>query len=224
LFYCDLNNQEYETLCKLKFNYPVLRNDDGDFLQLIKDTGFNIDLPLYKISLYKNDSLKSLKKQLSILRKLEEYNYPTNIAINFKSQDFNYNDILYIVREQSFIKSVVKIHNVDDISLKLLCAINIFNINFVCDTKKSYFDTKNIGYSADINNYRKIKLVDIMRDKLALTACKAAIKGGMDITRPEIDALFKMMDGDMTLKCPHGRPVVVKKSKKEFEKMFKMIV
>ncbi len=77
---------------------------------------------------------------------------------------------------------------------------------------------------ADINNYRKIKLVDIMRDKLALTACKAAIKGGMDITRPEIDALFKMMDGDMTLKCPHGRPVVVKKSKKEFEKMFKRIV
>lgn len=77
---------------------------------------------------------------------------------------------------------------------------------------------------ADINNYRQIKLVDIMRDKLAMTACKAAIKGGMDITRPEIDALFEMMDGDMTLKCPHGRPVVVKKNKKEFEKMFKRIV
>ncbi len=77
---------------------------------------------------------------------------------------------------------------------------------------------------ADINNYRKIKLVDIMRDKLAMTACKAAIKGGMDITRPEIDALFEMMDGDMSLKCPHGRPVVVKKTKKEFEKMFKRIV
>jgi DNA mismatch repair protein MutL len=78
-----------------------------------------------------------------------------------------------------------------------------------------------LGY---INEYRSIKLVDIIKDKLASAACKAAVKGGMDLTEDEIEALFELMDGDMGLKCPHGRPVVVKMSKKELEKKFKRIV
>ncbi len=76
----------------------------------------------------------------------------------------------------------------------------------------------------DISGYRAIKLEDILKDKLASAACKAAIKGGMDISRAEIDELFRQMDGDMGLKCPHGRPVVVKISKTQLEKMFKRIV
>lgn len=76
----------------------------------------------------------------------------------------------------------------------------------------------------DISGYRSIKLKDLLKDKLASAACKAAVKGGMDLTREEIDALFVMMDGDMGLKCPHGRPVVVKLSRTELEKMFKRIV
>ena len=76
----------------------------------------------------------------------------------------------------------------------------------------------------DIGGYRAIRLVDILKDKLASAACKAAVKGGMDLTREEIDALFALMDGDMGLKCPHGRPVVVKMSRTELEKTFKRIV
>lgn len=77
---------------------------------------------------------------------------------------------------------------------------------------------------SDISGYRAIRLEDILKDKLASAACKAAVKGGMDLTREEIDALFALMDGDMGLKCPHGRPVVVKLTKTELEKMFKRIV
>ena len=76
----------------------------------------------------------------------------------------------------------------------------------------------------DISGYRAIRLTDILKDKIASAACKAAVKGGMDLTREEIDALFALMDGDMGLKCPHGRPVVVKMSRTEIEKMFKRIV
>ena len=76
----------------------------------------------------------------------------------------------------------------------------------------------------DVGGYRAIKLEDILKEKLASAACKAAVKGGMDLTEAEIEALFVLMDGDMGLKCPHGRPVVVKMTKTQLEKMFKRIV
>ena len=76
----------------------------------------------------------------------------------------------------------------------------------------------------DISGYRSIKLEELLKDKLASAACKAAVKGGMDLTKEEVDALFLLMDGDMGLKCPHGRPVVVKMTRTELEKMFKRIV
>ncbi len=92
-------------------------------------------------------------------------------------------------------------------------------------------DLQNINLNAffndilgDVGGYRAIKLENLLKDKLASAACKAAVKGGMDLTREEIDALFALMDGDMGLKCPHGRPVVVKMTKTELEKMFKRIV
>lgn len=77
---------------------------------------------------------------------------------------------------------------------------------------------------SDVGGYRGIKLEDILKDKLASAACKAAVKGGMDLTEEEIEALFALMDGNMGLKCPHGRPVVVKMTKTQLEKMFKRIV
>ncbi len=77
---------------------------------------------------------------------------------------------------------------------------------------------------SEINGYRAIRLEELIKDKLATSACKAAIKGGMNISQKEIDELFRMMDGDMGLKCPHGRPVVVKMTRKSIEKMFKRIV
>lgn len=76
----------------------------------------------------------------------------------------------------------------------------------------------------DVSGYRAIKLEELLKDKLATAACKSAVKGGMDLTVDEVNALFRLMDGNMGLKCPHGRPVVAKLTKTELEKMFKRIV
>jgi DNA mismatch repair protein MutL len=46
----------------------------------------------------------------------------------------------------------------------------------------------------------------------------------MDLTRKEVEELLSKMNGDMSLKCPNGRPVVVRMTKKEIEKMFKRII
>ena len=77
---------------------------------------------------------------------------------------------------------------------------------------------------SELWGYKEIKLTEVFKDKLATAACKHAVKGGMQLTEQEINALIKMMDGNMGLKCPHGRPVCVALSKREIEKMFKRIV
>lgn len=77
---------------------------------------------------------------------------------------------------------------------------------------------------SSMESLRAIRLSDIARDKLATMACKAAVKGGERLTEEEAKRLLSDMDGDMGLKCPHGRPAVVKMKKSDFEKLFKRIV
>jgi len=52
-------------------------------------------------------------------------------------------------------------------------------------------------------------------------ACKASIKGGWTSDLSELRVLVdKVQSGEVQF-CPHGRPVAVKMTKYELEKMFK---
>ncbi len=75
-----------------------------------------------------------------------------------------------------------------------------------------------------LESLRAIKLADIVKDKLASAACKAAVKGGEQLSEQEVLSLLARMNGDMGLKCPHGRPVAVHVKRSEMEKLFKRIV
>ncbi len=77
---------------------------------------------------------------------------------------------------------------------------------------------------SSMESLRAVRLVDILKDRLATSACKAAVKGGEMLTVQEVRALIDETDGDMGMKCPHGRPVAVKMKKSEIEKLFKRIV
>lgn len=77
---------------------------------------------------------------------------------------------------------------------------------------------------SSMESLRAIKLADILKDKLAMSACKAAVKGGEFLTEEEARSLIAKMDGNVGLKCPHGRPVAVKLGRTELEKLFKRIV
>ena len=77
---------------------------------------------------------------------------------------------------------------------------------------------------SSMETLRAIRLADLMKEKLATAACKAAVKGGERLSAEEVRALVAQMDGDTGMKCPHGRPAVVKMKKSEFEKLFKRIV
>lgn len=62
------------------------------------------------------------------------------------------------------------------------------------------------------------------RDFLARTACKHAIKAGEAMNEAQIDTIITMLRDNTAMKCPHGRPIVVKITQNEIEKWFKRIV
>lgn len=71
---------------------------------------------------------------------------------------------------------------------------------------------------------QQIKVKNLMRDKLAVTACKAAIKAGEELTECEIQALISMMKDGIPLQCPHGRPAIIRIERKDIDKIFKRII
>lgn len=75
-----------------------------------------------------------------------------------------------------------------------------------------------------INSREKSPMV--LKERLMQAACKAAVKGEIDdLGQSEIDALLAEMTArNITLFCPHGRPIVIGFTKKEIEKWFKRIV
>ena len=63
---------------------------------------------------------------------------------------------------------------------------------------------------------------DTVLSKLATMACKAAIKGNMNISMLEAKALIEeLMSLDNPYNCPHGRPTMIFMSKSDVEKKFK---
>lgn len=65
----------------------------------------------------------------------------------------------------------------------------------------------------------------IIREKIASMACKAAVKGNNSLTYEEADKLIEqLLELDNPYNCPHGRPTIIIMSKYEIEKKFKRIV
>ena len=65
----------------------------------------------------------------------------------------------------------------------------------------------------------------IIREKIASMACKAAVKGNNALTYEEADKLIEqLLELDNPYNCPHGRPTIITMSKYEIEKKFKRIV
>lgn len=66
---------------------------------------------------------------------------------------------------------------------------------------------------------------DVIGDKIATMACKAAVKGNMRISAKEADALIEeLLSAENPYTCPHGRPTIISMTKTDLEKKFKRIV
>ena len=113
---------------------------------------------------------------------------------------------------------------------------NLEQIGFEVSRKGDTFEVKSVPYllsnlslskfveevlQDDTINERKAS--SYINEKLCQTACKHAIRAGDSVSKDEIAYLLEEMKKGVLL-CPHGRPIVVKITRKDFEKMFKRVL
>ena len=101
--------------------------------------------------------------------------------------------------------------------------VNTIRINAV----PNIFGEKNVKtfFYDSLDNLKKNTKIETRKSILFDTACKHSIRAGQRLTNNEIKELIKMSMEDKTpLNCPHGRPIVIIKTKKEIEKWFMRIV
>ena len=93
---------------------------------------------------------------------------------------------------------------------------NLFGINQQ-DLFIELFDSLDEG-SSRLN-------LEVITDKLASMACKAAVKGNQKMSFQEMDSLMdQLLELENPYQCPHGRPTIISMTKRELEKKFKRIV
>lgn len=69
------------------------------------------------------------------------------------------------------------------------------------------------------------KTLDVLLDRMATMACKAAVKGNQRLSAREAEALIdELLELENPYNCPHGRPTIISMTKYELEKKFKRIV
>ncbi len=66
---------------------------------------------------------------------------------------------------------------------------------------------------------------EIIVDRVATAACKAAVKGGNRLSLAEANTLIdELLSLENPYNCPHGRPTIISMSRTELEKKFKRII
>ena len=66
---------------------------------------------------------------------------------------------------------------------------------------------------------------EMLEDRIATAACKAAVKGNNKLSFAEANGLIdQLLSLENPYNCPHGRPTIIKMSKYELEKKFKRII
>ncbi len=116
------------------------------------------------------------------------------------------------------------------------CLENLKKIGFEIEKNGNKFQIKAVPFVLSGINLEKF-VEEVLREdvlaertasayineKLCQTACKHAIRAGDSVSKDEILYLIDKIKDGVPL-CPHGRPIIVKISRKELEKMFKRVL
>lgn len=134
---------------------------------------------------------------------------PYNLKVNYLERE-------YVLDKMPFLTNLGL-----DIELQTDGSFNVYSIPYeLIDIElDKFFDDVLCDYSL-----RRESVPEIIDQKLMQKACKSAVKAGMSLSTSEVDALITLLNGNINLKCPHGRPIAVKISRHEIDKWFKRVV
>lgn len=78
----------------------------------------------------------------------------------------------------------------------------------------------------DLEEARRIHALADLRDRILIrAACHSAIRAGQQLSLPTMRELLEQIRNErLSLTCPHGRPTIVRLSRKELDRQFKRIV
>ncbi len=85
---------------------------------------------------------------------------------------------------------------------------------------KKFFDE----ILSELDGLKNLTVNELLLEKIAQKACKSAVKAGDKLSQLDIDVITEKIKENLGLKCPHGRPVVVKITRMEIDKWFKRII
>lgn len=82
-----------------------------------------------------------------------------------------------------------------------------------------------LDITASLLQNRKADFPELIEDILHRIACRSAVKAHDQNSRAELEELVKIICCDENVRyCPHGRPVMIRYTRKEIEKLFGRIV
>ncbi|MBN2423011.1 DNA mismatch repair endonuclease MutL [Candidatus Woesearchaeota archaeon] len=76
---------------------------------------------------------------------------------------------------------------------------------------------------SELDSAEKTKTIDELKnERIARMACRSAVKAGEELTMHQIRDYLQSLDKkEISYTCPHGRPILIKFTFRELEKMFK---
>ena len=195
--------QQFENVIKLKYVGQVLNTylifESGSDVYMVDQHAAHERI-LYNKLLYARTVKETATQDLLV---------PYSIKLNSKEEE-------YFSDKKIFIKELGL-----DVKLDSDGTLNVYSIPFelVDIDLDEFFD----DVLSD-NSLRRETIPEVINEKLMQKACKSAVKAGKQLSQSEVDSLITLLNGNVNLKCPHGRPVAVRISKIEIEKWFKRIV
>ena len=155
-----------------------------------------------------------------------------------------YDKIIYEIENSQVVTQqllVPYVFNVNQVEYDFIIGnLNLFEkYGFsICEFGRNTFKVDSIPYVLQDINLEKYfaliladcdriikKPIEYINDYFAQRACKAAIKAGDKLSKEEVNTLLNnFVKNNNLLLCPHGRPIVIKITKTDLEKMFKRIV